>query len=79
MKTLILIPAYGARYVTEGAVINAWNVGHDFEIRTIGVRGTYASKRDMDEITKHFDQVYIRYNDDQDIAIVYQKAETVES
>lgn len=73
MSTLILVPAYGD-YETEMETVQAWNDGKDFVIRTIGVRGTYASIRDMDEITKDFDMVYIRYRQSQEIVTVYSKA-----
>lgn len=73
MATLILVPAY-MDYATEIAVKHAWDIGQDFIVSTIGVRGTYASIHDMDAIKKDFDLVYIRYHGGAEIAVVYEKA-----
>lgn len=71
MSTLILVPAYGKDYQTESEVMESWNAGNDFIIRTLNVRGTYASIRDLDSIKEAFSLVYIRYDKGNQIAVVY--------
>ena len=71
MRILILIPIRDIH--TEEETLARWNAGKDFLIRTIGVRGTYASIRDMANIKDDFDQVYIRYNDGLSTVTVYSK------
>lgn len=73
MNTLVLIPAYGVDYETESETLEAWNGGKDFLIRTLEVRGSYASIRDIEYIKEDYDQVYIRYNKEMDIVVVYEK------
>jgi hypothetical protein len=71
--TLVLTPAYGKDYVTEDEAKTAWNAGEDFIIRTLEVRGTYASIRDLEAIKEKFRMVYIRFNKEMDTVTVYEE------
>ena len=45
---LVIVPAYGKRYKTNGQMLDAWKAGKDFQIR----KGPYCSIRDMKELRK---------------------------
>lgn len=49
-----LLPAYGAKYVSETELVNAWEEGKDFRI----FRGPYCSIRDLDTLGHNYDAIY---------------------
>ena len=62
MQYITVSPAYGREYKNRAAAKAAWNNGDDFIIRTVGIRGTYISKRDVTTET-----INIRYDEDRKV------------
>ena len=56
---LVLVPAYGAKYITFEANLAAWKAGADFKI----YGGPYCSIRDKDELLKKFKLHFLDYLD----------------
>ena len=54
---LILLPAYGRKYETQGDCFEAWQSGVDFKIEG----GPYCSIRDIDLIRKNYSVISIRF------------------
>ena len=53
MDTIIVRPAYGAVYLSQGEAKTAWSKGVDFQIndRTHPYNGAYLSKRDWRHVS----------------------------
>lgn len=70
-NAIVVSGAYGRDYSNELAAVLDWNAGRDFRIRSINARGSYTSKDDIEILRNgHFTHVHIRFNKDQDIAVL---------
>lgn len=62
---IYLMPAYGAKYLTKDAVLNAWKEGKDFKV----VGGPYCSIRDVDVLKQTYNKIFIEYGKALDHAV----------
>lgn len=75
MNHLVVSLPVSAGVLTEDEIVKRWNKDLDFRNRTIGVSGTYANRRDVEQYFPEVDSVEIRFNQDVDLVVMRKQAD----